>query len=293
MSGYSHGIFGSEVETSLLAPVTVDSGLTVAFGTAPIHLAKNPAKANTPVLCYQLREYVEQFGYTGDFDKYTLDEVAQTQFVLYKMAPVVFVNVFDPEKHFQEFEKVVENVSESTVNLGENVISDSVKVTSSGFETVTLTGDVDYTAEYDSDSKVTTIDIVIDAKLPSDTVTISYDVDSDTLTTTANISDLPVELPEGAKNISVTAEEEITNVLTADLDYMATLNDNSEMIFAILDSQNVFDDKVKISYHTADPSLVTEDDIIGGIDIITDKATGLEVIVLVVDIDKRNDIYKK
>lgn len=278
MSGYFHGIKGSEVETSLLSPVQIDGGLVVAFGTAPIHLAKNPAKANTPILCYQLREYVEQFGYTGDFDKYTLDEVAQTQFVLYKMAPVVFVNVFDPNKHFQEFEKNISGISESTVNLGENVVLDSVKVTSSGKETVTLTGDVDYTAEYDSDSLVTTIDICIGAKLPADSITISYDVDSDTLTTTANINDLPVELPAGAKNISVTAEKEITNTLDADIDYMVSFNDNSEAIFAILDSSKVFDDTVKISYHTADPSLVTEDDIIGGIDLLTDEAKGLEVI---------------
>ena len=36
---YKHGIYTSEVATSLVPMTQTDSGLIVAFGTAPVHLA--------------------------------------------------------------------------------------------------------------------------------------------------------------------------------------------------------------------------------------------------------------
>ena len=49
---YKHGVYTGEIPTSIIPPVETDAGLPVIFGTAPLHLASDPAKANRPVLCY-------------------------------------------------------------------------------------------------------------------------------------------------------------------------------------------------------------------------------------------------
>ena len=59
---YKHGIYPSEIPTSLRPMVNVDSGVVVAVGTAPAHLAAEPAEANRPILCYTYAEAVKQFG---------------------------------------------------------------------------------------------------------------------------------------------------------------------------------------------------------------------------------------
>ena len=70
---YKHGVYNTEQATSLTVPVQGSAGLQVIFGTAPIHLAKDPAAAvNTPKLVYSYKEAVEAVGYSDDFDTFTL-----------------------------------------------------------------------------------------------------------------------------------------------------------------------------------------------------------------------------
>ena len=57
---YKHGVYNTEQATSLTVPIQGSAGLQVIFGTAPIHLAKDPAAAvNTPKLVYSYKEAVE------------------------------------------------------------------------------------------------------------------------------------------------------------------------------------------------------------------------------------------
>ena len=42
---YNHGVYNQEQETSLTTPIQGTAGLQVIFGTAPIHLAADPAAA--------------------------------------------------------------------------------------------------------------------------------------------------------------------------------------------------------------------------------------------------------
>lgn len=98
---YRHGIYVSEVPTSLTPMISVATP-TVAIGTAPIDTVEDATKAaapNTPVLCHTLKEFTEQFGWSDDFEKYTLCEVAYVHFQLFNVAPVVFVNVYNPATH--------------------------------------------------------------------------------------------------------------------------------------------------------------------------------------------------
>lgn len=113
---YKHGVYCSELPTSIVPAVNTTAGLPVVFGTAPLHLASDPAAANRPVLCYTYAEAVAALGYSADWDKYSLCEVIYSQFALYNRAPIVFVNVLDPDNH----KTAVTNV-ELTITDGEAV----------------------------------------------------------------------------------------------------------------------------------------------------------------------------
>lgn len=143
---YKHGIYGSEVATSLVPMTETDSGLVVAFGTAPVHLASDPAAVNTPVLCYTYKEAVAAFGYSDDFDKYTLCEVMKSHYALFYMAPVVFVNVLDAGKHKETVTMAEAELSGNVATVTDPVILDTLKVfktatASAGAGSGTATGD--------------------------------------------------------------------------------------------------------------------------------------------------------
>ncbi|MGE4424781.1 MAG: phage tail sheath family protein [Pseudodesulfovibrio sp.] len=84
--------------TSILPAVNVNAGVPVVFGTAPIEgLEDQPV--NELKLIYTYTEFVETFGWSDDWEKYTLCEFAYSHFALFRVAPVVFVNVYDPATH--------------------------------------------------------------------------------------------------------------------------------------------------------------------------------------------------
>ncbi len=101
--GYRHGIYTSEIPTSITPPVNVSAGLIVAFGTSPVNQLDNPSSAvNKPVIAYTYAEAVSKIGFSTNFEKYTLSEVIKVAFGIYGVAPVVFINVLDPAKHKTE-----------------------------------------------------------------------------------------------------------------------------------------------------------------------------------------------
>lgn len=146
---YKHGVYVSEQATGLVPAVNTTAGLPVIFGTAPIHLAKNPAKPNRPVLCYSYVEAVEAFGYSDDWQKYTLCEAIYSQFALYGYAPIVLVNVLDAAKHKKAGGSDAQIVG-GKAEIDAAVILDTliVKTAKDGTE---CKADVDYTAAYDDD----------------------------------------------------------------------------------------------------------------------------------------------
>lgn len=104
---YKHGVYVSEVPTSVLPPVEATAGIPFIVGTAPVNMT-DPTNVNKPVLCYSYAEAVENFGYvppsvdsaTGlkKFD-YTISEFINSQFSLFGVSPVIIVNVCDPTEH--------------------------------------------------------------------------------------------------------------------------------------------------------------------------------------------------
>ncbi len=100
---YKHGVYIQEQETSILPAVSVDSAIPVVFGTAPIeNQDAADRKINVPVLCYSYAEAVAAFGYSDDWESYTLCEFMKSQFGQFGVGPVVFVNVYDPATHVDD-----------------------------------------------------------------------------------------------------------------------------------------------------------------------------------------------
>ena len=157
---YKHGVYCSEVPTSIIPAVNTAAGLPVVFGTAPVHLAKNPAPANRPVLCYSYAEAVEKLGYSGDWDKYSLCEVMYSQFALYNRAPVVFVNVLDPATHKTSKTDETLTLTNHVGKVSAAVLLSTlkIKIASAGEP---LTKGVDYEAAYNKDEElvITALDL--------------------------------------------------------------------------------------------------------------------------------------
>lgn len=164
---YKHGIYGSEVPTSLLPMTEVAAGLPVVFGTAPLHLATKSAGANTPKLCYSNKEAVQYFGYSKNWEDFTLCEFMNSQFALYGMAPAVFVNVLDPNKsaHVTNVNAQETTVTDSKITLKatEYVLLDTLKVAISEVAEPAKEG-TDYTAAYNDDNELV-ITILTDGAL--------------------------------------------------------------------------------------------------------------------------------
>ena len=96
---YNHGVYNQEQETSLTTPRQGTAGLQVIFGTAPIHLAEDPAAAvNKPVVCYSFAECQKAMGYSDDFKDFTLCQSMDACFRVFNVAPIILVNVLDPGK---------------------------------------------------------------------------------------------------------------------------------------------------------------------------------------------------
>ena len=156
---YFHGVRASEVPTSIIPPVNTTAGLPVVWGTAPVHLTENPeANVNKPVICYEYGEAVKAFGYSAEWDKYTLSEVMFSEFQLYGVKPIIFINVLDPKKH-----KTAVPEKKIPITKGVAVITDpvikSTLVVKDGIGGTKLVENVDYIAEWDDDGVLIITDI--------------------------------------------------------------------------------------------------------------------------------------
>lgn len=198
---YKKGLY-NEQETSEVEVSTKVNMAQIVIGTAPVHMTADPVGAtNVPILCNNIGECRTKLGYCAKFDKYTLCQSMYTSFLLFGVAPVVFINVLDISKH----KKAVEE-TEYSVNNNSIVIDDDVIVSS---------------------------------------LTIKKE------STPIDKSKYVTEWSDGKLTVNFT--EETTGT-------------------------------VNVTYDAADPSKVTESDIIGAYDTETEKRTGLEVI---------DDVYAK
>lgn len=200
---YNHGVRVSETPTRIISPRRVTASVPVVIGTAPVHMIAEgkTGAVNEAKLCYNYGSAVEDFGYSDDWGKYTLCEAVYAEFMLYAVAPIVLINVFNPAVHKTTVTAETKTVAaDGTVNLSNEGLLEFTSLTNDDGNT-TYVKDTDYT----------------------------------------------VDMIKGV--ITLTDESAITA-----------------------------DQTVKAAYVFGDPSLVTVDDIIGGVDIETGAKTGVELI---------------
>lgn len=157
MALYKHGVYASEQPTSMVAPISGTAGLQVVIGTAPVNMLKNPAEAvNKPKLVTTYAEAVAAVGYNPDFKSYTICESISASFQVVGVAPMVIINVLDPEKH-----KATMDATTIQVNGGKAVLEvagvllDKMVVKA---EEVALTAGEDFTTTWNDDG---TLNIVV------------------------------------------------------------------------------------------------------------------------------------
>ncbi len=147
--GYSHRIDTEEIPTQIAVPVQGTAGLQVVIGTAPVNLAEDPYKVtNTPVIAYSFTEAQKLLGYSDSFTKYTLCQSMDASFRVFAVAPVIFINVLDPEKHQKDYEKNVVVVKRKAVIEDDGILLDRLEVKDQ--EDNALERNTDYIASFNA-----------------------------------------------------------------------------------------------------------------------------------------------
>ena len=150
---YKHRIETEELGTQLVAPVEGNTGLQVVFGIAPINMAEDPySVTNTPVLIRTFEEAKRRLGYNSNVKDYTLCQSMDASFRLFSIAPVIFVNVLDPEIHKKAYSKDSIAVSNRTATIPDaGLLIDKMKITAGSTE---LEINTDYIATFNEQGGV-------------------------------------------------------------------------------------------------------------------------------------------
>ena len=166
MPNYYHGVSTRQVDTSLSTPVTADCGVAFVVGAAPVHTVGGPI--NEPVMVQNYAEAVSAMGYSDDWEKYPICEAIYSQFKLYGVSPVVFVNVLDPTKHKKAVEEKNYPINDGKVLLPLEAIKNSVQVTS-------YTAGKDYDLFYEGENLI--LEVLEGGTIPETTgeLTITFD----------------------------------------------------------------------------------------------------------------------
>lgn len=204
MPTYNHGIYIQEQATSLVPTIEVSAGLPVVVGTAPLHLVNAPVAelpVNKATLIYSYSEAVATFGYSDNWEDYTLCEYMDAAFSKNSISPVVFINVLDLSTHKTNVES-----TQKTLNADKEAI----------------------------------------------------------ITDPVILSSLKVKKDQAGQDLKI------------DTEYLAAYNDDGELLITVLKED--VEGTIYVEYDKVDPSAVDKDDIIGGVDVTTNKSEGLEAV---------------
>lgn len=259
---YDHGVYVREQDTSLNTPIEATAGLQVIFGTAPVNMGSDPYKmANKPVLCNTFAEAVSAMGYSDEFRKYTLCQSIDACFRVFNVAPIILINVLDPNKS-EHIRKVPEDFLK--FSKGTAVIKEAEYKYVITEDTV-YRNDKFYFSKDDGDTYTALTGYEVGKSVPSNT----YErvVSSDKKAFGILIDKVVVKSVDGA------------TTYVEGTDYMLSFDSDGYVIVTVLSKGALkADDTVRVSYTALNPEGVTHDDIIGGIDFSNGDVMGLECI---------------
>ena len=159
MSDYLHGAYGV-VQSAGNRVADGGKGAIVYIGTAPVHqlaLASGESyPVNKPILVNNIAEAKAAFGYSDDWDKYTLCEAMHVHFDLNGVGPLVLINVLDPTKADHKNTTIVTGDKTPAngrivIASAEDIILESVVIKTKDQTPVTKVKGTDYTIAYNAD----------------------------------------------------------------------------------------------------------------------------------------------
>lgn len=166
MANFEHGVTTRQADTSVTTPVAADSGVAFVVGAAPAHTVGGAV--NEPIMCQNYGEAVAALGYSDDWANYPVCEAIYSQFKLYGVAPVVFVNVLDPAKHKKSVAEQNYPINDGKVLLPLEALKDTVKVS-------TYTVGTDFDLFYEGENLI--LEVLEGGKIPENTgeLTVTFD----------------------------------------------------------------------------------------------------------------------
>lgn len=187
MADYKHGAYG--VIQAVGSRVADESqGAIVYVGTAPVHNVEGGANnVNKPIVVNNIAEARKYFGYSDEWDKYTLCEAMHVHLENKGVGPLVFINVLNPATHKASEEGTVSKTPENgrvTIPAAQDIILDSVVVKSGN--TAKIKG-TDYAIAYNVEKKTITISELTAGALGTSALTITYNTVDATAVTTADV----------------------------------------------------------------------------------------------------------
>lgn len=188
MARYYHGVSTRQADTSVSTPVTADCGVAFVVGAAPAHTVGG--KVNDPILCQSYAEAVAAMGYSDDWKNYPICEMIYSQFKLYGVSPVVFVNVLDPAKHKKAVAERNYQISDEQVLLPLEALKDTVKIkdnTSDAENPRYYTEGRDYELFYSGENLI--VEVIDGGSIPANAgeLTISFDAVDPSAVTEADV----------------------------------------------------------------------------------------------------------
>lgn len=180
MADYLHGAYGqinpveNRVADGSTAPI-------VYVGTAPVHTLENGASnVNVPVLVNNIAEARRYFGYSKEWDKYTLCEAMYAHLINKGTGPLILINVLDPTKaaHKNATKTTVEKTPVNgviTIAAAGDVINATIAVKTIAETPVAKVRGTDYAVAYNIDKELLTITELTAGALGTAALTVEYD----------------------------------------------------------------------------------------------------------------------
>jgi len=152
---FSHGVTASEKQFAPLAARPNRFTTVIAVGTAPVNMSTLAVPpVNTPIRVNTRDEAVAKFGYSEDWESFTLCEVIESHFTNYKQSPLILINVMDPAVHVESVASSVVGIVKGRATLPDDGIIMGTLTVKSADGTTTYVKGTDYTASYDVTGKV-------------------------------------------------------------------------------------------------------------------------------------------
>lgn len=152
---YKHGLYG-ELSGSKATNAAQAGSVAAYIGTAPINQISGYAEKgliNTPVKVENMSDAKSKFGYSADWEKFTLCEAFEAHFnnTVGNVGPIYVINVLDPTMH-KATEKVTTQLTVSgTAEIkGGDIILDTVALAD-------MVEGTDYTISYDANKEAVVI----------------------------------------------------------------------------------------------------------------------------------------